>query len=627
MAIHGNLPKRLHPGFKNPSKKPPCRVDLDRDNALLGSGPCFYTALDAPLPTDLTTNSLSEKVGTPELGYANEGRLIDFGGGTDRLDFPLATPFDETKPYTLFVRCNPDSYTDLTPVVLIVEGVTNNLALSFRSTNGPMGPVAFGRDNGSNVVRPANTFSNSLFRDGNYHTVVVTYNGQGLTTNTNYTFYRDETQHAGRGAGSGGVYPDFSFVEGVSVGGSDQVADGHFLGPMVFAGGVCGVAWTHEQVIAFNRDPYQLLKPATPIPILSAEDGATITANQTEDGDTQSANIAPIITMTANQVEEGDTQSASILNDDANITANQTEEGDSQTAAIENLVTLEANQTEVGDSQSAGFLVDVSIAANQVEDGDTQAAAFSNTADITANQLEDGDSQAAALLVDVSLSASQSEEGDSQAANFAPIVTMAASLAEEGDSQTAAFLASTDINLAANQLEEGDSQTAAIGVVVDLFANQVEAGDAQSAEIINDDATVSADQAEDGDSQTAAFSPIVTLAANQVEEGDTQSAAVGVVVDLFANQLEAGDTQTAEFISDVVSTITADQAEEGDSQVAAFTNIVTMAANQLEEGDSQSAIFAVQPPFADITGVVTVISATEITTVLSATPVITLKSA
>ncbi len=63
------------------------------------------------------------------------------------------------------------------------------------------------------------------------------------------------------------------------------------------------------------------------------EETKSVTANQVEKGDTQSASISVPTTITANQYEKGDTQSATI-SVVVTITANQYEEGDTQSASI-----------------------------------------------------------------------------------------------------------------------------------------------------------------------------------------------------------------------------------------------------------------------------------------------------
>ena len=213
------------------------------------------------------------------------------------------------------------------------------------------------------------------------------------------------------------------------------------------------------------------------------------------------------------------------------ITANQTEAGDSTTAALSVLTQLSANQTEAGDATTAALSVLTQLSANQPEAGDATTAALSTSQDfsITANQLEAGDATLATLSVLTQLSANQLEAGDATTAAISAPAQLSANQAEDGDATTAAISTSQQASITANQPEEGDATTATLSVLAQLSANQLEDGDATTAVLIVF-AQLSANQVEEGDTTAASFAEEAAslISANQVEEGDTTMTWIGL---------------------------------------------------------------------------------------------------
>lgn len=214
--------------------------------------------------------------------------------------------------------------------------------------------------------------------------------------------------------------------------------------------------------------------------------GNTITANQTEAGDTQTAALTVPAQINASQSEAGDAQSADI-NAIAQISTNQQEDGDTQTASIVGVVqsNITANQSEAGDGQSAALSNIIQISATQNEDGDTQDANLSNVAQVSSNQNEAGDTQLAALtgVLTSSITAVQQEDGDVQSADLSNIIQLFSNQNEGGDTQSASIVGEIIVVISADQLEGGDTQTANLSNVIQLFSNQNEAGDIQKARI------------------------------------------------------------------------------------------------------------------------------------------------
>jgi len=326
--------------------------------------------------------------------------------------------------------------------------------------------------------------------------------------------------------------------------------------------------------------PYQFLISAnSPIySVPSVVGPPTITANQTEAGDTQSADLDVLVSITANQTEAGDTQSATVQAP-AIITANQSEAGDTQAAAIQHIASITANQVEAGDTTAAAIVGLIAITASQAEDGDATVAALKSIVQVSAAQTEAGDATVASIvgIVTSEITAAQTEAGDTTAANLAAIVQVSAAQTEAGDSTVAALIGVLTSSVTASQTEAGDVTSATLSNIVSISASQAEAGDTQA----------------------AAIQALVSVAANQTEAGDGQAAAISTAIssDITANQTEAGDTQTAA-LNNVVS-INASQAEAGDSQVAVIENIVIISAAQAEAGDTQSASI-VHQQFANI---------------------------
>lgn len=212
---------------------------------------------------------------------------------------------------------------------------------------------------------------------------------------------------------------------------------------------------------AINENPYQILKPRiSHLPIPEAA-GNTITASQTEGGDSQVATLQVLSQISASQAEAGDAQSA-LLEVPAQITASQGEAGDGQVAALQILAQILANQIEAGDAQTAAVEALVQISAGQIETGDVTGAAMGVLAQIAASQTEDGDSQTAALLAGIAanITASQAEAGDSQTAAMTAIIQVIADQSEVGDTQAASLQLLVQITV--NQLESGDTQIAFI---------------------------------------------------------------------------------------------------------------------------------------------------------------------
>ncbi len=89
--------------------------------------------------------------------------------------------------------------------------------------------------------------------------------------------------------------------------------------------------------------------------IISAA-GNTITANQTEAGDTNSADFSNVISITSANAEAGDTTAASLIGQLSSVvSANQAEAGDVAVADMGVIIQLFADHTEDGDSQTARF--------------------------------------------------------------------------------------------------------------------------------------------------------------------------------------------------------------------------------------------------------------------------------
>ncbi|MDC0637496.1 hypothetical protein OAP25_02225 [Flavobacteriaceae bacterium] len=192
--------------------------------------------------------------------------------------------------------------------------------------------------------------------------------------------------------------------------------------------------------------------------------GNTITATQTESGDTQSANLSNIIQVSGVQTESGDTQSATIESL-AQINVSQAEVGDTQLASLSDVAStdISSSQPESGDSQSANLSNIIRISSSQPEDGDSQSASLTGvlTSLVTASQQEEGDTQGANLDNVISINSAQAEVGDTQSASVSNMVQLFASQTEIGDTQSVAFL-TVPIELTAIQAEAGDVQLAAI---------------------------------------------------------------------------------------------------------------------------------------------------------------------
>lgn len=210
--------------------------------------------------------------------------------------------------------------------------------------------------------------------------------------------------------------------------------------------------------------------------------------------------------------------------------------------------TITADQDEAGDSQSASISALVQISANQSESGDTQAAAISPIIQISVSQAEAGDTQAASISVvaEANISASQSEDGDTQVAALSSILvtSITANQSEAGEQQSASI--TSIIQVSANQAESGDTQVASMTNVVQLFSNQSEAGDTQTAAIVGVSAqSLTANQTESGDTTVAQYQNVVSININQNETGDTQNAILSRSIEITASQTEQGDGQTA----------------------------------------------------------------------------------
>jgi len=188
------------------------------------------------------------------------------------------------------------------------------------------------------------------------------------------------------------------------------------------------------------------------------------------------------------------------------VTVNQAETGDSQTAVIQVPVQISAAQAELGDAQISNIQAVVNISANQVEEGDAQTASIVGvvTSAVTANQTEAGDSQVSNIQVPVNVTANQGEQSDATTGSLSVLVTLQANQTEQGDSQAASLLTTQTASISANQAEAGDVQTATIETIVQLSANQIEAVETQS----------------------AVFDVVVNITADQLEAGDVINASI-----------------------------------------------------------------------------------------------------
>lgn len=102
-------------------------------------------------------------------------------------------------------------------------------------------------------------------------------------------------------------------------------------------------------------------------------------ADQTEAGETQTADLDALVELTAAQTETGDSQTASLLVVAAGtrvITASQTDGTETQAADLDVLVSLSAAQTEAGDTVSADLQVLIQLTSSQIEAGDLAAASL-----------------------------------------------------------------------------------------------------------------------------------------------------------------------------------------------------------------------------------------------------------
>lgn len=373
--------------------------------------------------------------------------------------------------------------------------------------------------------------------------------------------------------------------------------------------------------------------------------GASITADQDEAGDTQSASLEVLASLSADQAETGDTTAASI-DVVVQISANQSESGDTQAASLTGVVTAEitADQTEEGDSTAAALNALVSLSANQTDSGDVNSASISVVAQLSVSQTEDGDATTASLVgvVTASITASQTETGDITVAALEAVAQLTVSQTESGDTQKARILPpdytetvfTVDYaGLHPDSHMAGDSNYADI-VIGDAIVYEIQTpenghtvtitGDGQtllspttlvapqtvdfyiwdaSDETLGDPGTltiepaagiaVSANQTEDGDTTSAALQVVAQVSVDQSEDGDDTAAAIEALIQLTVSQAEEGDVTSAAFLSEVTASLAASQAEEGDAASASLQTLVGIAAIQTEDGDTCSALLQV----------------------------------
>lgn len=224
----------------------------------------------------------------------------------------------------------------------------------------------------------------------------------------------------------------------------------------------------NQQSEVLAGDIFQILKPKHQhlIPISAGGPSSrTITASQTEEGDTLSAEFNVVQEVLSSVVEEGDTINAS-LQANVSITASRIDAGDTIASNIDPYPVITASISETGDTIAADFEVTgagSTVDADQQEPGDTIVAHFEVQADMSISRIEEGDTISAVVEVPV-------------------IVT--ASIVENGDTLSAVFDEAGTRLITANQIEEGDVLSAVLLNVSSVTASRVDAGDTVNADIL-----------------------------------------------------------------------------------------------------------------------------------------------
>lgn len=250
MATALPLPKRLHPDFIQPYRKPIGRVEIDWDNPLT-QGLRMFVLFQGNVPYDLVTGrrlDISASTGTVDYSPANGEFALNVNSSA------IAVNTEPTpEGITIFGRIKADQTTATERFLNLGNSASNEFASVFFHSGGK---IRFqGTDNGGTIRYTVNSTDNYVA--DKYYSITAVSN----IFSQNVVLYMDNDIVQSAAAsftaptmdrfGFGGRYMNGSWA---NTGNGDISYAGYFVRDL-----------TQAEAQALNADPYQILKPAKPV--------------------------------------------------------------------------------------------------------------------------------------------------------------------------------------------------------------------------------------------------------------------------------------------------------------------------------------------------------------------------
>jgi hypothetical protein len=162
---------------------------------------CFVAAPGGMI--DLVTGSWGTRAGSADpMRSTNFGTLESyFDGVGDNYNFGATAVISTGAPFTIVVEAFLDAFVDAFPTYCALCNETANSYLVFLNTGATYGDLTFG-SGGTSWSRFRASLTGVAGLSGERHWLVVTYNGAGATTQSNFACYLNGASLALSGSGS-----------------------------------------------------------------------------------------------------------------------------------------------------------------------------------------------------------------------------------------------------------------------------------------------------------------------------------------------------------------------------------------------------------------------------------------
>jgi hypothetical protein len=139
------------------------------------SGSTNWFSLGNPTLSGSLTNG-------PTFNSGNRGSIV-FDGVNDYVSLTSDLVLDTTKPFTITLFFNLNSYNNIYPTLFTIKTSIGNSLVLLLTLDEAYTPLTFGW-NGSNTYRPS-----SILSLNKWYNISLVYNGSGITSSTNFNLY------------------------------------------------------------------------------------------------------------------------------------------------------------------------------------------------------------------------------------------------------------------------------------------------------------------------------------------------------------------------------------------------------------------------------------------------------